>query len=163
MNPNLQLRTFAAADALACWQLFQDTVQRVNGRDYSPEQIAAWANRSANPDSWCRRFEGKIAYVVEHDASIVGFADMTHDGYLDRLFVSADHQRMGVATLLMDAVQATAAQWHLPRIHTQASITAKPFFLSRGFVVVSEQTVECRGVRLTNFLMEWKSATHSVR
>ena len=36
---------------------------------------------------------------------------------------------------------------------SEASITAKPFFLRRGYVVVSEQTVERQGVQLTNFLM----------
>jgi putative acetyltransferase len=153
---------FAASDADACWQLFQDTVHRVNRRDYTPEQIDAWASRCANPESWCRRFKGNAAYVVEQGKDIVGFADMNHDGYLDRLFVSADHQRMGVATMLMDAIEATANEWQLPRIYTQASITAKPFFQSRGFIVVAEQTVDCGGMRLANYVMEQVSARYNV-
>lgn len=154
MNPNFQLRTLEVADADACWRLFQDTVRRVSCRDYTPKQIDAWACGGANPGAWHRRFVGNVAYVVEQGESIVGFADMNRDGYLDRLFVSADHQRMGVATLLMDAIERTAKEWQLARIHTQASITAKPFFLARGFKLVCEQVVDCGEERLTNYVME---------
>lgn len=156
MNIELHLRPYTATDAQSCWRLFLDTVRRINSRDYTPEQIAAWAKADIDPEPWFRRFDGKIAYVVEgdEDAKILGFADLTCDGYLDRLFVSADHQRQGIATMLMDAIEQAASESKLPRIHTQASITAKPFFLSRGFVVVAEQTVECRGVQMKNFVME---------
>ena len=37
---------------------------------------------------------------------------------------------------------------------THASITARPFFLSRGYRVVKEQTVLRGGLELTNFVME---------
>ncbi len=37
---------------------------------------------------------------------------------------------------------------------TEASITAKPFFESQGFLVVKQQEVERRGQKLINFAME---------
>ena len=37
---------------------------------------------------------------------------------------------------------------------THAALTARPFFLARGYQVVQEQQVERRGVLLTNFVME---------
>lgn len=163
MNPKLALRLYSASDADVCRRLFLDTVRRINSRDYTPAQVAAWADATLDPEPWFRRFNGKIAYVVEsdEDARMVGFADLSSDGYLDRLFVSADHQRLGIATTLMNAIEQAAKEMNLLRIHTQASITAKPFFLSRGFTVVTEQTVECRGVKLTNFVMELLIATRS--
>ena len=39
-------------------------------------------------------------------------------------------------------------------IITHASITARPFFEKRGYRIVKEQTVERRGIRLTNYVME---------
>ncbi|TWU39487.1 GNAT family N-acetyltransferase [Novipirellula artificiosorum] len=153
MNPAFQLREFVLADGDSCRQLFCDTVRRVNCRDYSPMQIEAWAGAELDPEPWIRRFDDNCAYVIEHNRAIVGFADMTPDGYLDRLFVSADHERQGIATILMNAIELAAKTNGLPRIHTQASITAKPFFLARGFVVVNEQTIECRGVRMNNYVL----------
>ncbi|TWU17889.1 GNAT family N-acetyltransferase [Allorhodopirellula heiligendammensis] len=154
MNSALQIRKFVSADGDSCHQLFYDTVRRVNCRDYSTVQVDAWAGAVLDAETWVRRFDGNSAYVVERDGAIVGFTDMTPDGYLDRLFVSADHQRQGIATMLLRAIKSAAKNDSLTRIHTQASITAKPFFLSRGFKIVAEQTVECLGVELTNFVME---------
>ncbi len=154
MNTKLYLRNYTVADAKSCWLLFHNTVRRINCRDYTPEQVDAWANADIDPEPWFQRFDGKVAYVVESEDEILGFADLTCDGYLDRLFVSADHQRQGIAAMLMDAIELTAEENKFPRIYTQASITAEPFFLSRGFTVVTEQTVECRGVKMTSLLME---------
>ncbi|MCA9158539.1 MAG: GNAT family N-acetyltransferase, partial [Planctomycetales bacterium] len=84
--------------------------------------------------------------------------DLTLAGYLDRLFVSADHQRRRIASMLLDAIELAALEHNVSRIHTQVSITAKPFFISRRYVVIKEQIVDCRGVGLTNFVMEREMA-----
>ncbi|TWU19909.1 GNAT family N-acetyltransferase [Allorhodopirellula heiligendammensis] len=154
MNPALHLRDFVSADGEPCRQLFHETVRRVNSCDYSPSQVDAWAAASRDRESWLHRFANNFAYVAEHHGVIVGFADMTRSGYLDRLFVSADHQRQGIATMLMDAIESAAQQHGITLIQTHASITAKPFFRSRGFQVVTAQTVACQGVEMTNFVME---------
>ena len=57
-------------------------------------------------------------------------------------------------------VEATAALvaggW--PRLFTEASKAARPFFEAQGFSVVAEQEVEVRGERLTNYRMEKRLA-----
>ena len=70
---------------------------------------------------------------------------------MDRLYVHRDLQRRGVATAICDALEKhpTASEFT-----THASITAKPFFEKRGYVVVKEQQVERWGVWLTNFVMK---------
>ena len=155
MKPAFQIREFTFDDGESCRQLFYVTVRRVNCSDYTPVQINAWAKEDVDPEPWLRRFDRNFAYVAELNGVIVGFADMTPEGYLDRLFVSADHQRRGIATMLMNAIEAAAVEHGISRIHTQASITARPFFLSRGFTLIAEQTVDCRGVKMANFLMEF--------
>lgn len=74
---------------------------------------------------------------------------MADDGYLDRLYVHADHQRQGIATALCDRLEQSVPG----PFTTHASITAKPFFEKRGYTVVKEQAVERHGVLLTNFVM----------
>ena len=49
------------------------------------------------------------------------------------------------------AVRRIGARTH--EIKTYASITAKPFFESRGYAVVKEQEVERSGVKLKNYEM----------
>ncbi|TWT50848.1 putative N-acetyltransferase YafP [Rubripirellula amarantea] len=154
MDTDYHLRHFVPEDGEACWQLFQDTIRRINTRDYEPEQIAAWLNASSSFELWLQRFEGKFAFVVEREGKLGGFADMGLDGYLDRLFVSADHQRRGIATMLTLAIETKAMEVGLRRIYTHASLTARPFFQSRGYQVTKKQSVDCKGVYLTNFVME---------
>jgi putative acetyltransferase len=146
-------RHFQPADSDACLNLFRETVHRVNVRDYSPEQVAAWAPATIDAAAWKARFNDRFAYVALEGSRIIGFTDMTREGHLDRLFVSADHQRQGIARRLLELLVRDATEHHLGEITTNASITARPFFQSMGFQTVGVQTVECRGVKMKNFPM----------
>ncbi|WP_182865132.1 GNAT family N-acetyltransferase [Rhodopirellula sp. JC639] len=150
----ISLRELAPTDTDACLQLFHETVHRINVRDYSAEQVDAWAPVEIDSDRWADRFDDRFAYVAVEATRIVGFTDMTRQGHLDRLFVSADHQRRGIAGRLVERLFQDASDHEFHRITTEASITARPFFQSMGFEVVREQTVRCRGVEMTNFLMQ---------
>ncbi|MCO8125343.1 GNAT family N-acetyltransferase [Stieleria sp. TO1_6] len=148
------IRPFIATDAEGCLNLFRETVRRINARDYSAEQIRVWAPEDADVDAWRNRFNGRFAYVACEADSIVGFADMTRDGHLDRLFVSADHQRQGIARRLMERLIQDAMQQNCDRITTESSVTAKPFFLAAGFRVLEQQSVLRQGVSLVNYKMQ---------
>ncbi|MDF3055666.1 MAG: family N-acetyltransferase [Gammaproteobacteria bacterium] len=54
----------------------------------------------------------------------------------------------------MNEVFNKAKTWQLKRVYAEVSITAKPFFESKGFNVVKQQNVNIRGIELTNFVME---------
>jgi putative acetyltransferase len=84
----------------------------------------------------------------------VGFAELEPDGHIDRFYVSADRHRCGVGRTLLDALVREANEQGLHRLFTEASITARPFFETRGFVVLAPQVVICRGVEFRNFRME---------
>ena len=90
--------------------------------------------------------------VAQLEGQIAGFGDIdVSAGYLDRLYVHKDFQSRGIATALEGALEVALS---VPLVYTDASITAKPFFLGRGYRLVREQRVERHGVALTNFRME---------
>jgi GNAT superfamily N-acetyltransferase len=153
------LRPFRPDDTLKLLDLFKDTIRRVNARDYDADQIAAWSSDEIDPVAWGNRFEGRFAIVAEVDDCPVGFTDLTHEGYLDRLFVSANHQRQGIASALMDSILAEANRLGLNRIDVNVSLTARPFFESYGFEIVEVKVTEIRGASLPNFSMSL-SLTH---
>jgi putative acetyltransferase len=70
------------------------------------------------------------------------------------MFVHPQYQGVGVASLLLRTVEATAQNQGLRCLTTEASLTARPFFERRGFDVVASQEVQKRGQTLRNFLME---------
>ncbi len=148
-----RLREYDQSDATETLKLFLNTIREINSADYDPQQVAAWASDSIDAKDWNDQFTGRFAYVVVLDGDIIGFADMTNAGYLDRLYVSAKHQRQGVGTMLLEKLKSDASESKLTELYTDSSITAMPFFGASGFLNVRKQTVQCRGVDFTNYRM----------
>lgn len=144
------LRPYHPDDCAEMARLFYDTVHTVNAADYSPAQLDAWATGEVDLSAWNRSFLAHHTLIAEENGVIIGFADMDETGYLDRLYVHRDYQRRGVACALCDALEAASS---VNRFTTHASITARPFFETRGYAVVKAQQVVRYGVSLTNYVM----------
>ena len=149
-NPAIRLRPYQPEDCPQLAQLFYETVHSINARSYTPEQLDAWADGQVDLPQWNQTFLTHRTLVALDSSTIAGFADMDEEGYFDRLFVHRDYQRRGIATALCDALESAAPA----RITTHASITARPFFESRGYRVIRQQQVLRKGVLLTNYTME---------
>lgn len=149
----LKIRCYDPTDAIGLLDMFQQTIRAINSADYAPTQIDAWASDEIDVNEWRERFTDRFAHVAMLDGRIVGFTDMTTTGHLDRLFVSAKHQRLGIARALLARLRSDASEAGVTQIFTEASITAKPFFEAFGFALVWEQTVMCRGVEFINYQM----------
>ena len=147
----MRLRSSQSSDCPELAELFYNTIHAVNARDYTREQLDAWATGQVDLERWDRELREHHTVVAEEGGILVGFGDMDRSGYLDRLFVHRDFQGQGIATAICDALEGGVS---MGRLWVQASITARPFFEGRGYRVVKEQQVERRGVLLTNFVME---------
>ncbi|WP_421765241.1 GNAT family N-acetyltransferase [Ekhidna sp.] len=133
--------------------LFMSTVKAVNKRDYSPEQIAVWAS-TKDRNTWGKKIESQHFYVANIDDQIVGFSSIDDTGYLDFMYVHKDFQGCGIAKALLEEVEFKARRLQLTRIHSSVSITAQPFFRSRGFETYDQEHKELKGIAFTNALME---------
>lgn len=153
MNHPLTIRTYHPNDTPSLVELFLDTVRRVNSRDYNPQQIAAWAPDTPDMQAWQTRLQAHHTLVAHVGERIVGFATLERNGHLDRFYVHADMQGQGVGMRLLTTLEHDARRFHIQRLFTEASITARPFFERHGFVVQQQQEVELRGVRFINFRM----------
>lgn len=144
------IRNYCPGDCAGMAKLYYNTVHTVNAADYTPQQLDAWATGNVDLEAWNESFLAHHTLVAEEDGVLLGFGDMD-GGYLDRLYVHKDHQHQGVAAAICDALeQASPADQFV----THASITARPFFEHRGYLLLREQQVERQGVLLTNFVME---------
>lgn len=146
----MEIRRYQQADCQAVAELFYETVHTVNASDYTKAQLAVWATGEPDLKQWDQSLQSHFSVVALENDTLIGFGDIDQTGYLDRLFTHADYQRRGVATAICHQLEQAAAG----RIVTHASITARPFFESRGYQVVREQQVARQGVLLTNFVME---------
>lgn len=143
------LRKYEQKDCEPLAKLFYDTVHEINIRDYTEEQANAWATGRVDLRKWNLSFSEHYTVVAEYNGLIVGFGDISYDGYLDRLYVHKDFQGRGIATQICNSLEKIGAD----KITTCASITAKDFFVKRGYIVVKEQQVSRNNVLLTNFVM----------
>ncbi|SFL77363.1 Acetyltransferase, GNAT family [Paenibacillus sp. 1_12] len=151
-----KIRKFEDSDINQIVSLFYDTVHTINAKDYSQDQLDAWAPKDeidAKIISWKAALSHNIAYVMELDGEIIGFSDMTQEGHLDRLYIHKDVQRQGIASALVNTIESEARRLGLTEIDTEASITAKPFFERQGYRTIQSQIVERKDVQLVNFKM----------
>lgn len=146
----MDIRPYRSADLPEMCKLFYDTVHLVNIRDYTQAQVDAWATGTVNSKAWDKSLSEHNTLIATENGKIVGFGDIDHTGYLDRLYVHHAHQRQGIATALCNRLETSVAADVLT-VH--ASITAKPFFEKRGYRVEREQTVVRAGISLTNYVM----------
>lgn len=150
----MQIRAFRIGDEPALWTVFYSAIHGTAAADYTPEQIAVWAPAPPDFARWAERMRGLQPFVVEHDGQIVGYADLQHDGYIDHFFVAAASARQGVGSRLMAHIHTNAQAAQIAQLFAEVSITARPFFEKWGFVVQQQQSVDVRGVLLTNFRMQ---------
>lgn len=147
----IEIRAYQPADCAVLAELFYQTVHTVNAGDYTEEQLNAWADGNVDLAAWDSSLSAHFSVVALQNGKIVGFGDIDHGGYLDRLYVHKDYQRQGVGGAICDELEQAVAE---DKITTFASITAKPFFENRGYRVVRENLAVRHGITLKNYLME---------
>ncbi|WP_455810441.1 GNAT family N-acetyltransferase [Clostridium butyricum] len=145
------IRKYKSSDCECLAELFYHTVHAVNMRDYTDEQLNVWATGRVNLVEWNKYLSANYTLVAVEGDIMVGFGDIDKTGYLDRLFVHKDYQNQGIATAICDDLEGA---FDVTKITTHASITAKTFFVSRGYKVIKEQQIIRNGIALTNYVME---------
>jgi GNAT superfamily N-acetyltransferase len=148
------IRNYDRSDAIAITRPFYETVRSANLKDYSAEQVGAWAPEIPDPAIWHSRMSQRCTLVAEENDQVIAFAELEHDGHLDMFYCRREFIGRGVGRKLYQALETRALDLGLRRIFTDFSITARPFFERCGFSVVKRRTVRPRVIQMTNFGME---------
>lgn len=115
----MHIRPYRSSDCPALAELFYQTVHAVNARDYSPEQLDAWADGRVELAAWDASFRAHDTRVAVEGGVIVGFADLGPDGYLDRLYVHRDWQGRGGG---LRPLRRPPRRPHHPRLHHRPAL-----------------------------------------
>jgi putative acetyltransferase len=134
-------------------QLFEETIEVVNAKDYSPDQITVWKNGASKRERWLKKISEQYFLLAEINKEVAGFGSINHNGYLDFMYVCKNHQRIGVAQKIYGELEDFAKENQLNQITSDVSITAKPFFERQGFKVIQQQEVNIDGIKLINYKM----------
>ena len=142
------------SDAVELKNLFQNTVLAINRRDYSQAEVEDWASCGddlSNIEDMIKTHYFIVA--VNQQSEIVGFSSITSQGYLHSMFVHKDFQGEGIATMLLNEIEQYAITNGIMRITSEVSLTARPFFEKKGYIVEEEQKRKANQLSLTNFWM----------
>lgn len=146
----MQIIDFKPDMSLEVLSLIINTIKAVNSFDYNDEQIRSWAN--IDKEVFIKNIHPNSLVMVKDDSKkILGFLNIDDSGYINHLFTHKNYQNQGIASALIDTVEKKYA---FKRFSTDASITAKPFFISKGYLVTKENKVLLRNQEFINYSME---------
>lgn len=151
----VKIRKYQESDSRFLAEIYYHTIHNINIRDYSEEQVNAWAPEIClELDGWKKKWKKLSPIVATIGDQIAGFAEFEDNGHIDCFYVHHLFQGKHVGSALIKEIEQQALQKNISKIFAEVSITAKPFFLKRGFQVTKNQIVTIRGVELSNFVME---------
>src|SRR5690554_6333399 len=102
---NITIIEASSADVKEITQLFHDTIQVINSRDYPKDEIDDWSSWYKDTDKWAERINEQYFIVAKLDNKVVGFSSLATDGYLDFMFVHKDLQGQGIAKALLTEIE----------------------------------------------------------
>ena len=158
----IELRDFQPGDELALRAVFESAIRETARRDYSQEQVEAWAPREFDPALWASRMRRVAPFVATRDGEIAGYADVQRAGLIDHFFVAAGAGGQGVGGALMRRLLARAEELGLAEVNSLVSLTAEPFFAHFGFEVLERHVFDLRGVEMRNALMRRRLRPHGM-
>lgn len=147
------IRRFRLGEEIALFDIYYSAIHLIACRDYTEEQVNAWAPANLDHDLWVNRIRGINPFVAEIEGRPVGYADVQVSGYIDHFFVSGRHPRQGIGSALMKFIESEAAHMGVAELTSDVSRTAQPFFENFGFVLIESRVPVIRGVEVPNALM----------
>lgn len=150
----LEIRRYVPGEEPAIWDVIFRSTREVNSRDYHPKLIDRWAPAGKDMGEWAVRLEGTNPFVaLDSEGKIVGMAEVDFTGFIDCFYVHPQYHRLGIGSRLMETVVETAEAYCCNRLYAMVSVTAKPFFLAKGFHVAEERNNVILGYPAPNFEM----------
>jgi putative acetyltransferase len=148
------IRPFRVGDEPDLHRVFLSAVHGIAIKDYTLEQVNAWAPQSLDPALWADRMRGIAPFVVERDGKPIAYADVQPNGYIDHFFVSALFARQGIGSMLMRHLHDEATAKGIQVLTSDVSRTAQLFFKQWRFSIVEQREPVIRGVVVPNALMK---------
>lgn len=154
-----RIRYAQHTDALDIIHVHRGSIRDICSKDYTPEQIEAWAGRKFKPELWCQTIDRDYVWVVELNSEVVGFGHLaimseTTAEVMGLYFLDVLRGK-GAGKNLLNIMNEVAISQMVKKIELHATITAKSFYESQGFAQMPGKcSVEMQGVDIPCYPME---------
>ncbi|MDX6190721.1 GNAT family N-acetyltransferase [Flavobacterium sp. Fl-318] len=150
----MNFRKATLPDLKEMQELFVATIKSVCQKEYNEQQIEVWTSGVNNTERWIEVIEKQFVLLALIENKIVGYGTLKNANYIDFFYTHKDFQRQGIANNLLTRLELEAKKRSSKTITSDISITAKPFFEKKGFIVKAKQKNIRSGVELINYKME---------
>lgn len=130
---NIKIRSATANDSAGILAARSAAIRKLCSGEYDNSQIEAWVSGLGEED--CRgAIASNVCLVAEGDAGVVGFAELNiGEGAIKGIYVHPHHSRLGLGTMLLQALESRARSAGVRELTAESSLTAVPFFQKFGF------------------------------
>jgi putative acetyltransferase len=150
----MEIRRYQRGEESAVWKVYCAATRESIARDYHPDLIERWAPQDQDMGQWTDRLTRKNPFVAVVDGQIVGMAEIEADGFIDYFYVHPQHQGRGIGKALLAALELEATKSGVRLIFADVSVTARSFFLARGFCITEAKSNVILGYPAPNFRMQ---------
>jgi putative acetyltransferase len=150
----MEIRRYNRGEEPAVWNVFFAATHESISRDYHPDLIERWAPRDKDMTQWTERLARKNPFVAVVDDEIAGMAEVERDGFIDYFYVHPRWQNKGIGKALLATLESEATKSGAKVMSANVSLTAKTFFLSRGFHIIEAKSNVILGHPAPNFRMQ---------
>ncbi|RYD35088.1 MAG: GNAT family N-acetyltransferase [Verrucomicrobiaceae bacterium] len=147
------IRRYEPGEELAIWNVYFRTTHESNGRDYHPDLLRRWAPPDQDMGEWTDRLKSTDPWVAVVDGAVVGMAELESTGEIGYFYVLPDCQGQGVGSRLLEAIESQAREAGICELAADVSITAKDFFVLKGFRIMESRDNVIIGHPAPNFAM----------
>ena len=140
-KPTFALRPYLPQDAPFLAEIFRASIEDLTGDDYSPAQQEAWAAEADDLDAFAERLGKHLTLIATVEGSPIGFVSLDTPTDIGLFYVHPAVARLGVGTMLLDAVEKLATARGTTKLQVDASDTAYVLFTRRGFSAIRRNSV----------------------
>ena len=121
---------------------------------YTSAQKSAWSPAIRTGSAWTARLEAQHILPAEETGQALGFMSLAPEGYVDFAYILPSARGSGLFRTLHDEIERLALDQGLSRMHTHASLMARPAFAACGYTVSTPESVHINGQDLKRSAME---------
>lgn len=153
----MRIRKARQEDAREITQLVRDTIKKVNAKDYTKEQINAWAPTNKT-DAYRKMIkEGRKIWVAVDKDEIIGMATLKpRENQVGGFYIKHDKIGRGIGKKLNERIEKEAKKEGITEITLYSTTTAIPFYQKRGYKKIRRSYVEMNNVKVPVVIMKKK-------
>lgn len=133
MTPPTVIRRASPADADAITPVHVASIRTLCAKDYTQEQIDAWAGWKSPEKYRAAMAAGEVFFVAEIDGVVVGFSVLFGDE-VKAVYVHPDYVGRGIGRRLLEALEAEARSRGVAELKLTSTLTSVRFYESCGYV-----------------------------